>query len=196
MVSTLTMMHLNLPWREELPPCKFCPGVTMQSVRAFPGTCIFSPELDCATTRWPILLYQTEKDVGAHSIVDDHRTSVHIEWRELSYLSFPLAAYEVGSFQTLAWISAHRVFRQACGENLKAYGTRMDTIWSLRSAYSQARRVKLAQDEYCSLVEANLWDSITGPFPEEYQWEMLVDVLRGRVKVLFASPRLQHCLVD
>ena len=59
----------------------------------------------------------------------------------------------------------------------------MDTIWSLRSAYSQARRLKIAQDEFCSLAEANSWDSITDPFPEEAQYEVLIDVLRGRVKV-------------
>ncbi|KAH6915125.1 hypothetical protein BKA70DRAFT_566770 [Coprinopsis sp. MPI-PUGE-AT-0042] len=91
--------------------------------------------------------------------------------------------YALGGESSLTSPFRWRHMKQACGENLKAYGTRMDTIWSLRSAYSQARRVKLAQDEYCSLVEANLWDSITGPFPEEFQWEMLIDVLRGRVKV-------------
>ncbi|KAG2013293.1 hypothetical protein CC2G_010222 [Coprinopsis cinerea AmutBmut pab1-1] len=76
-----------------------------------------------------------------------------------------------------------RHMKQSCGENLKRYGNRMDTMWALRSAYSQARKIMVAQDEYCDLVENGLWDSITGPFPENLQWEILVDVLRGKVKI-------------
>lgn len=59
----------------------------------------------------------------------------------------------------------------------------MDSMWALRSAYNEARKVKSTQDEYCSKVEAGLWDSLNGPFPESLKWEVLVDVLRGRVRV-------------
>ncbi|KAF9006581.1 carbohydrate esterase family 9 protein [Cyathus striatus] len=76
-----------------------------------------------------------------------------------------------------------RHMKQACGENLRSYGTRMDSMWSFRSAYNEARKVKNAQDEYCAKAEAGMWNLITQPFPESFQWEMLVDVLRGRVKI-------------
>jgi len=59
----------------------------------------------------------------------------------------------------------------------------MDAIWALRSAYSEARKLKLAQDLYCEKVAAGRWGELEGEFPENMQWEALVDVLRGRVKV-------------
>ena len=73
--------------------------------------------------------------------------------------------------------------RQACGESVRQYGTRMDTIWALRSAYNQARKIQVSQDEYCNKAESGLWESLDGPFPDDFRWEMLVDVLRGKVKV-------------
>ena len=59
----------------------------------------------------------------------------------------------------------------------------MDTMWSFRSAYNEARKVKSAQDAYCAKAEAGLWESLDSKFPEAPDWEALVDVLRGRVKV-------------
>lgn len=60
----------------------------------------------------------------------------------------------------------------------------MDAIWAFRSAYNEARKVKLQQDNFCAKADAGLWEEIAGQsFPENLQWEMLVDVLRGRVKV-------------
>ena len=59
----------------------------------------------------------------------------------------------------------------------------MDTSWAMRSAYNEARKIKESQDEYCQDAMAGRWDSLEGPFPESLKWEMLVDVLRGRVKV-------------
>jgi uncharacterized cupin superfamily protein len=59
----------------------------------------------------------------------------------------------------------------------------MDTIWALRSAYNQAMKIKVSQDEYCRKAESGLWDLLDGPFPVDFRWEMLVDVLRGKVKV-------------
>lgn len=53
----------------------------------------------------------------------------------------------------------------------------------MREAYNEARKIKIAQDSYCSKAEAGLWGSLEGNFPENLKWEMLVDVLRGRVKV-------------
>lgn len=76
-----------------------------------------------------------------------------------------------------------RHMKQACGENLMKFGTRMDAMWTLRSAYNQARKIMQSQDDYCALVQNGQWESITRPFPEDLQWEALVDVLRGRVKI-------------
>ncbi|KAH9833762.1 uncharacterized protein C8Q71DRAFT_712148 [Rhodofomes roseus] len=77
-----------------------------------------------------------------------------------------------------------RHMKQACGESLIAYGNRMDSMWSYRWAYNEARRIKDSQDVYCAKAEAGLWDELSGQnYPDNLQWEALVDVLRGRVKV-------------
>ncbi len=61
----------------------------------------------------------------------------------------------------------------------------MDNIWSFRTAYDTARQLKEKQDAFCERVssadEISIEEDIT--FPENLQWEALVDVLRGRVKV-------------
>ncbi|KAF7969725.1 hypothetical protein HWV62_26136 [Athelia sp. TMB] len=48
--------------------------------------------------------------------------------------------------------------------------------------YDKARQIRDSQDQYCCKALAGQWSNI-GKFPEELQWEALVDVLRGRVKV-------------
>ncbi|KAF8444526.1 composite domain of metallo-dependent hydrolase [Boletus edulis BED1] len=77
-----------------------------------------------------------------------------------------------------------RQMKHACGENpSRVYGnTRMDTFWAFREAYDTARKIKEGQDAYCAKALAGEWGGL-GDFPEELQWEALVDVLRGRVKV-------------
>lgn len=77
-----------------------------------------------------------------------------------------------------------RQMKHACGENpSNVYsGTRMDTVWSFRQAYDTARKIKEQQDRYCTKALSGEWDKV-GEFPEDLQWEALVDVLRGRVKV-------------
>lgn len=59
----------------------------------------------------------------------------------------------------------------------------MDIMWAYRQAYQRASEIKTAQDAYCAKAEAGLWNSMVESFPEAYQYEALVDVLRGRVKV-------------
>ncbi|KAH0583360.1 hypothetical protein H2248_008989 [Termitomyces sp. 'cryptogamus'] len=76
----------------------------------------------------------------------------------------------------------------------------MDSAWKFREAYESARKLKVAQDVFCSRVESIsrarrrswLWPSswsierdiaALGEFPYDLQWEALVDVLRGRVKL-------------
>ena len=48
--------------------------------------------------------------------------------------------------------------------------------------YDKARQIKEAQDEYCAKATRGDWAGL-GAYPEDLQWEALVDVLRGRVKV-------------
>ncbi|KIP04854.1 hypothetical protein PHLGIDRAFT_129239 [Phlebiopsis gigantea 11061_1 CR5-6] len=79
-----------------------------------------------------------------------------------------------------------RQMKHACGENpSRVYGnTRMDNIWAFREAYNKAREIKNAQDTYCTKVEEGRFDEVAHtPFPQDLQWEAMVDVLRGRVKV-------------
>ena len=73
--------------------------------------------------------------------------------------------------------------RQSVGENVGRFGNRMDIMWAYRQAYQRASQIKAAQDAYCAKAEAGLWNSIVDGFPEGFQYEALVDVLRGRVKV-------------
>ncbi|KAJ7143728.1 hypothetical protein C8R44DRAFT_827345 [Mycena epipterygia] len=58
--------------------------------------------------------------------------------------------------------------------------TRMDAAWNFRQAYNEARKIKDAQDAFCAVAENGLWDGESA-YPESLQ--VLVDVLRGRVKV-------------
>ncbi|THH19962.1 hypothetical protein EW146_g1322 [Bondarzewia mesenterica] len=77
-----------------------------------------------------------------------------------------------------------RQMKHACGENpSRVYSnTRMDTFWAFRQAYDKARQIKEEQDAYCSKALTGQWADL-GKFPEDLQWEALVDVLRGRVRV-------------
>jgi hypothetical protein len=53
----------------------------------------------------------------------------------------------------------------------------------LSISYNTALKVKRQQDQYCSRALAGNWKNI-GNFPDDLQWEALVDVLIGRVKVI------------
>ncbi|KAG8906655.1 hypothetical protein FRC01_007930, partial [Tulasnella sp. 417] len=78
-----------------------------------------------------------------------------------------------------------RHMKHATGENPNhAYGsTRMDTMWALRQAYNEARKVLKAQDEYCAKADAGFWEGLAAEVPKDIKWEALVDVLRGKAKV-------------
>ncbi|GLB37491.1 putative amidohydrolase family protein [Lyophyllum shimeji] len=88
------------------------------------------------------------------------------------------------SFPNLNLPPRWRHMKHACGENpgSQYHDTRMDTNWAFREAYKKASDIKEKQDEYCSRILAGKWDGL-GQFPEDLQWEALVDVVRGRVKV-------------
>ncbi|KAJ7485560.1 amidohydrolase-domain-containing protein [Mycena latifolia] len=77
-----------------------------------------------------------------------------------------------------------RHMKHACGQNPAIFhdGTRMDTVWSARKAYDEARKLKIAQDQYCAQAQAGRWTGL-GEFPSDLALEALVDVLRGKVKV-------------
>ncbi|KAJ7116354.1 hypothetical protein C8R44DRAFT_792267 [Mycena epipterygia] len=77
-----------------------------------------------------------------------------------------------------------RHMKHACGENPAGMyqGTRMDTVWSVRKAYDEARKMKIAQDQYCSQALTGHWTGL-GEFPSELALEALVDILRGKFKV-------------
>ncbi|KAJ7579295.1 carbohydrate esterase family 9 protein [Mycena floridula] len=77
-----------------------------------------------------------------------------------------------------------RHMKHACGENPSIWhsNTRMDTTWEFRKAYNRALQIKNKQDEYCAKAVAGKWEGL-GEYPEDLEWEALVDVLRGRVKL-------------
>ncbi|KDR83960.1 hypothetical protein GALMADRAFT_236481 [Galerina marginata CBS 339.88] len=116
-----------------------------------------------------IVKLRKTKDRSASSMIVDPPDNLNI----------PASAPSSDAYTTFRW----RHMKQACGENLRGYGNRMDTMWALRSAYTEATKIKVSQDEYCANAEAGLWEGLSGPFPEDLRWEMLVDVLRGRVKI-------------
>ncbi|CAE6444840.1 unnamed protein product [Rhizoctonia solani] len=79
-----------------------------------------------------------------------------------------------------------RHIKHACGENpsMEYSQTRMDSIWNFRQAYNRAREVLNKEGEYCASAQAGRWSEIQGKdFPEDLEYESLVDVLRGRTKV-------------
>jgi len=87
-------------------------------------------------------------------------------------------------------LSTYRSLFLFLGENPdRVYGqTRMDGQWNFRHAYDEARKIRDKQNAFCAKVDANDWAGLQdvnegGEFPEDLQWESLVDVLRGRVKV-------------
>lgn len=55
---------------------------------------------------------------------------------------------------------------------------------NLFSRYAQARNIKEEQDRFCNNVLNGNWQLASSRFPEELKWEALVDVLRGRAKVI------------
>lgn len=67
----------------------------------------------------------------------------------------------------------------------------MDTFWRLRNAYHKAAEIKFAQDAYCAKVQSGVRMSDKETFPDDFGYEALIDVLRGRVKVGDALPPQQ-----
>lgn len=78
--------------------------------------------------------------------------------------------------RTHAW----RHIKHACGENpSRVYSqTRLDTAWDFRRAYNEGKKLKESQERWCEDPKSQ-----TAPFPEDLQWEVLADVIRGNVKL-------------
>lgn len=72
------------------------------------------------------------------------------------------------------------------GKGLSLALPRAKIILTISVRYDTARKIKKSQDEYCAKALREEWNDL-GLFPEDLQWEALVDVLRGRVKAGFES---------
>lgn len=90
---------------------------------------------------------------------------------------------------TEASVKPQRFLKMATGENQKrqfqnAIGgptTRIGESFWFRKAYDSARRVKGEQDRWCEA--ATTGRVVTHEYPRSLEWQTLVDVLRGDVKV-------------
>ncbi|KAJ7154776.1 carbohydrate esterase family 9 protein [Mycena filopes] len=89
---------------------------------------------------------------------------------------FSINDTHVDPFSRPRWRQMKHACSRACTK------TRMNTHWAFRQAYDTARTIKRKQDAYCAKALTGQWAGL-GDFPEDLQWEALVDVLRGRVKV-------------
>ncbi|OTA59273.1 composite domain of metallo-dependent hydrolase [Hypoxylon sp. EC38] len=85
-----------------------------------------------------------------------------------------------------------RYLKMAMGENQKRQfesvpggpSTRLGESYWFRKAYDNARRLKREQDRWCETASAtNGLRSITREYPRSLEWQTLVDVLRGDVRV-------------
>lgn len=72
---------------------------------------------------------------------------------------------------------------------LGIFGQRLFSNWDVHEAehspsdsYNKAKQIKEQQDAFCEKALNGEWAGVD-KFPEELQWEAVVDVLRGKVKV-------------
>lgn len=77
-----------------------------------------------------------------------------------------------------AWIPFGHSAKRECIQSSPPY----DGYQGGAGRYDHARQIKEKQDAYCEQAFSGRWSGL-GEFPEDLQWEALVDVLRGRVKV-------------
>jgi hypothetical protein len=54
----------------------------------------------------------------------------------------------------------------------------MDAAYDFRRAYSEGKKLKDKQDEWCSAPKKQ-----KEPFPDSLEWEVMADIIRGHVKV-------------
>jgi hypothetical protein len=84
-------------------------------------------------------------------------------------------------FRSSVWCNAHgHVLGIPPGVSILSRSS-CDILKAVRDRYDRARQIKEKQDAYCRQALSGQWSGL-GEFPEDLQWEALVDVLRGRVK--------------
>ena len=124
--------------------------------------------------------------------METYEVSAPVSLNDPSYLIISVAdTLVVSSFAQVVYNEDSLLIE---GENpSRVYSmTRMDSGWNFRNAYNEAKKIKVAQDEFCMKAEKGEWHEL-GKFPESLQWEALVDVLRGRVKVcLFRLCKMRY----
>jgi imidazolonepropionase-like amidohydrolase len=86
-----------------------------------------------------------------------------------------------------------RYMKMACGENAKrVYGhigrdfgpvSRMGEAWEFRNAFSQARDLVQAQNDWCAAADQVGAEDMQAYLPQDLKWESLAAVLRGQVMV-------------
>ncbi|KAI2464554.1 composite domain of metallo-dependent hydrolase [Annulohypoxylon bovei var. microspora] len=84
-----------------------------------------------------------------------------------------------------------RYLKMAMGENQKRQfegaaggpSTRLGESYWFRKAYEAARRVRRDQDRWCAAASALGAAALTQEYPRSLEWQTLVDVLRGDVRV-------------
>ena len=89
-----------------------------------------------------------------------------------------LISHQVEFIARRAWIPCGHSAKRECVQSRPSY----DGCQGGASSYDHAQQIKEKQDAYCERAFSGRWSDL-GEFPEDLQWEALVDVLRGRVKV-------------
>ncbi|KAK1229532.1 hypothetical protein PQX77_007420 [Marasmius sp. AFHP31] len=115
------------------------------------------------------------QDARRYTVFDGDRRGGWVALLDVSDKPPPSLVFEREPDRHVLTISS-----QSCNEATRRYGNRMDAMWSLRQAYHEARRVVKLQDAFCEKAEAGFVDSV---YPESFQLDTMVDVLRGKVKV-------------
>ena len=92
----------------------------------------------------------------------------------------PFSIVKEGNHTTYKRNSHQGYMKMALGENpLRFRGlNRLDQAAQLREAFNEGRKLKQAQDQWCTVGKSN-----TEPFPEDLKWEVLAQVLRGKIRV-------------
>ena len=93
--------------------------------------------------------------------------------------------HQTESTAILAWILCGLFVKGTFSDIWQGHSPPATLTIHVASRYEKARKIKLAQDDYCTKATRGEWAGL-GEFPEDLQWEALVDVLRGRVKVAAA----------
>jgi imidazolonepropionase-like amidohydrolase len=92
----------------------------------------------------------------------------------------PFAIVQDANSTTYKRTGHYRHMKSAMGENILRVHSmnRLDQAAEFRMAYLEGQKLKESQDKWCAAGKEN-----TEPFPEDYKYEVLADVLRGKTLV-------------